>query len=311
MLLGYLEQIHKLMSIIFPLIFIFISFAVLVFLSVRHLSQASLLNVDTIPGIQDKRKKAEIFLRKADEQLSTTKQEWKKMFVPLRRFFTAVQFRFRQYVFKIETELHSFRHEHTNEVATKKIKATEEEIRTIMQNGDYALEQKDYDTAEAAFISVIRIHPKAGAAYIGLGNVYFAQNQFVEAKESYLFANRLDPNNDALMMKLGELCEEKHDVDGAISYYQQAVLINDSISSRFFRLAELLQQEQQYSTAQVAVEQAVELESQNPKYLDKLVECSILVGDKDAAMSTFQQLRMVNPENQKLSVFQDRIAAMK
>ena len=53
--------------------------------------------------------------------------------------------------------------------------------------------------------------------------------------------------------------------------------------------------------------QAVELEPKNPKYLDLLIETVILCGDKDLAERAFNELRMVNPENQKLAVLRERI----
>ena len=73
------------------------------------------------------------------------------------------------------------------------------------------------------------------------------------------------------------------------------------------KIADLLIEIKSYEPACDAIQQAVELEPQNPKYLDKLVEISVLCGDKKKAEEAYNQLRMVNPENQKLVVFKDKI----
>ena len=51
----------------------------------------------------------------------------------------------------------------------------------------------------------------------------------------------------------------------------------------------------------------MELEPENPEYLDKLVETSIMAGQKDCAEDAYRKLRMVNPENQKLISLSKRI----
>jgi hypothetical protein len=63
----------------------------------------------------------------------------------------------------------------------------------------------------------------------------------------------------------------------------------------------------QADVAKESILQAVELEPQNPKYLDLLIEIAIICGNKDLALKGYGELRLVNPENQKLSSFKDRI----
>ena len=79
------------------------------------------------------------------------------------------------------------------------------------------------------------------------------------------------------------------------------------MSPRFYRLAELLLQVKEPQTAREAILSAVALEPKNPKYLDLLIETAILAGDKNLALESFQELRLVNPDNQKLIQFKERI----
>jgi large subunit ribosomal protein L6 len=48
----------------------------------------------------------------------------------------------------------------------------------------------------------------------------------------------------------------------------------------------------------------------NPKYLDLLIEVAILLNDKKMAMDAYNELRLVNPENQKLDSFKSRIGEL-
>ena len=107
--------------------------------------------------------------------------------------------------------------------------------------------------------------------------------------------------------KLAEIAESQGDLEEAIEYYQQAVVINDSLSPRFVHLAELLLRVGQPLVAREAIEAAVELEPQNPKYLDLLTETAILCQDKTLALKVYSTLCLVNPENKKLPDLKQRI----
>ena len=85
----------------------------------------------------------------------------------------------------------------------------------------------------------------------------------------------------------------------------------DSVSPRFYHLAELLLKVEQPEVAKESIVQAVELEPQNPKYLDLLTETAIICRDKDLALQSYNDLRGVNPDNQKLDGFKDRIDQLK
>ena len=52
---------------------------------------------------------------------------------------------------------------------------------------------------------------------------------------------------------------------------------------------------------------AVQLEPGNPKYLDQLLEMSIIAGDSELARETYDRLRLANPDNQKLAEFKQRV----
>ena len=181
------------------------------------------------------------------------------------------------------------------------------QIKELLHEAQTALMSGAYDTAEKGFIAVISLDAKNAAAYQGLGDVYFAERQFTEAQQTYRYAIFLDKHNEQALIRLAEIAEAENVFESAVEYYQQAVLLNDNISSRFLKLYELLTKLGQPETALVAIQEALNLEPQNPKYLDNFIEASIIVGNKNLAEDGYQRLRMVNPENQKISTFRERI----
>jgi predicted Zn-dependent protease len=66
----------------------------------------------------------------------------------------------------------------------------------------------------------------------------------------------------------------------------------------------------QPETAREALLSALQLEPKNPKYLDLLIEVAILCNDSGLAITAYNELRLVNPENQKLDYFKGKISQM-
>jgi tetratricopeptide (TPR) repeat protein len=207
---------------------------------------------------------------------------------------------------KVQKRVSEEKHKKQEDVTETPVESPDE-LRFMIQDGMNAFEEERYEEAEKCFISAIRIDMKNKDAYRGLGDVYFAEGQYKEAEETYRFLLHLDPNEDITYVRLADIAEEKKDLTAAVEYMQQAILLNDGLSPRFVRLADLLVELQQYHAALEAISQAVELEAENPRYLDKLIEISVLCGQKDIAEDAYQRLRMANPENKKLEVFKDKI----
>ena len=72
-------------------------------------------------------------------------------------------------------------------------------------------------------------------------------------------------------------------------------------------MVDLLVKIGQPEAAREAALGAIELEPQNPKYLDLLAEVAILCRDKALAERAYNDLRLVNPENNKLADLRERI----
>jgi tetratricopeptide (TPR) repeat protein len=274
----------------------------------KKLPQLSNLDVENLPQEKFSRKKHEIISKRIEVKSKEARAKLGEKLRPLDRIWRNFQLKFRIYVGKIERLLH-----HEQMVKSKQEQSLltpqekENKLKGLIQDGEQNLRSGNFEQAESAFIAAIKMDVKAAGAYRGLGEVYLNKGSVEEAKQTFAFLLQLEPENDAVMVKLAEIAESQNNLDEAIEYYQRAVVSNDALSPRFAHLAELLLKVGQPIVAKEAVLQAVELEPQNPKYLDLLIETAILCQDKNLAGEAYQSLRLVNPENFKLSEFKDRI----
>lgn len=295
------------LNFIFPSV-IFICLLILVVIIYRKFPQLANLDVENLPAEMVARKKKEIISKRIDAQSHHLKNKLERWFTPIVKIWGKLQLKFRVYVGKIER---LWMHEQNiKRQAVAKINPPEEKeqkLQELLKEGKQYLQTNFFESAEEAFIAALKIDPKSAAAYEGLGAAYLNRGQRNEARETLEFLSQLEPNNDAVLVQLAEIAEADGRVETAIDLYQRATVINDSLSPRFCHLAELLVKVGQPLVAKEAILQAVELEPQNPKYLDLLIEIAILCQDKKMAEKGYQDLRLVNPENQKLADFFDRI----
>lgn len=294
-----------------PFILILVSLAVIIGLLVRKFPELSLLQVEELPEVKEGKKKDE-FLKKQvkkknKEKLEKKRESWK----PVIQMWKNWQLTFRKYVGEIERKFFQQRVKKVREEHHASGQSVVQTVQTLLQDAKFALDQKQLDAAEKKYIDAIRLEPKNKDAYRGLGDVYFEQGHLQEAKETYLFLLHLTPADDALLLRLGEIEEENNNIQAAVDYYQKAVLLNDATPSRFVKIADLMQRIGQYETALEAAFQAVELEPQNPKYLDNFIELAIICENKTQAEKGYQKLRLVNPDNKKLEVFREKISKLK
>lgn len=295
-----------------PLFIILVGLGIIIFIVARKFPPLTHLDVEHLPEERQTRKKKEILSQRVELEAAKLQQAWQRRLQPIRRWWGKLQLKFRIYVGKIERLWH---HEQKRRPAAPvklpgELAPEQAKLQALVQEANQELAEGHWDQAEELFIAAIKKDQQATPSYRGLADTYAAKGALAEARETYQFILKLNPKDDAVMVKLAELAEQEGKIEEAIGWYEQAVLINDALSPRFYHLAELLLAARQPQTAVEAIRQAVELEPKNPKYLDLLVESAILGGDKDLALKAYHELRLVNPENQKLKSFKERVYKM-
>ena len=289
------------------IVIIFLSLGGIAYIIIGKFSMLSNLDLENIPEEKISRKKKEILGKRIEEKRKVLRAESNKYFQPFVKFWKQSQLRFRIYVGKVERML---RHEQAvlrKAVMNKPSVEDVEKIQQLINEGERCLAENNLEFAEERFIAAIKLDNRAVVAYRGLADTYFAKGSLEEARETYRFVMQFEPDDDSVLAKLGEIAESQGDLEEAIQYLERAVAVNDTLTSRFAHLAELLIRVGQPAVAKEAVRPAIEAEPQNPKYLDLLAEIAILCRDKELAQKTYRDLTLVNPDNQKLPELKERI----
>lgn len=150
-------------------------------------------------------------------------------------------------------------------------------LENLLDEARRRAEEAKFKEAEKKYLEVIKLDPKNIEAYRGLGDVYIAQKQYTEAKEIYSFLIKLN-----------------------------SVSVNRK-SDYFFNLALIHKSEGSMGEAYNYGLQALELVPNNPRYLDFIIDLSIIEGDKVGARKHLAKLKEVNPENQKISSWEEML----
>jgi len=171
-----------------------------------------------------------------------------------------------------------------------------------------ALERGDYPTAERRAIEAISVYPRSVDAYRVLAQVYLDQKDYEHARETIRFViDNLHVEDDELYAELGQADSGEGKLEEAKSDLETSIRLNNQVAGHYLDLCRVELELGDSAAAFENCKRAVELEPNNPKFLDALVEASIVAEKREWAVETLEKLKAVNPENQKLTELTDRV----
>ncbi len=158
----------------------------------------------------------------------------------------------------------------------------------ILHEVDELIENKDYSTAEKKLIELVSLEPKNLEIYRKLGELYMENKDYQHAYETFHYIVDSDKKSQ----------EEQEIIDGST---------NAQLASDYINLGLALRELDKMDEAIEIIDKACKLESNNPRNLDILLETSIMAKNKLLAWQAFDRLKQVNPENNKLAEFEEKI----
>ena len=136
------------------------------------------------------------------------------------------------------------------------------------------------------------------------------QGQKEQAEKKFMEVIKLDHRNSVAYKGLAELYWQQKDYQLAKSTFEHILKINHDDPEIYWKLGSLAWEQSQGELALTRFSRAYELAANNPKYIDSLLELSLALGKKDNLWKLVAKLKEVNPENQKLANFEERIRLM-
>lgn len=257
---------------IIALVLLVVSSVILLIIVFRKFSILATIDVDTVPQERLDQKKDDII-----EMRLRRKFEWlrDKLMIVIKPVIKMVSSFFR-FIYRKALELEKNYQEKSQSKSDKSV-TNQQKVLALMSEGEALIKDEEYAQAEKKFIQIISMDHMNIAAYDNLGKTYMGLKDYEHAIEALQHALKLEEKNSLTHHDLGMVYKEIGDLEKAKMY----------------------------------VKKAVKLDPNNPKYLDCLIEISILHKDKYTAQETFRTLQRVNPENQKLPEIEKQIADMR
>jgi tetratricopeptide (TPR) repeat protein len=276
---------------IIPVVIILVALIIILFVIVRHFPQAASIDLESLPAEQEAAMKAALMERRLKRKLHEIKN---RLLPVLRRSRQAVVGMFEGMHRRVSMLEQRYRVK-PHAMNSAQQEDIRQKVRQLLEEAAASMEQEKYSEAEGKYIEVLSWDHKNLDAYLALAGVYFTKREFNQAKETYQF--------------LFKLLQSQKSGEESVSKFSTP-LTETEIAEAHYDFAQCLQILQDYKGASKQIEINLARDAKNPKYLDKLVELSILIKDRKTARETLDRLKEVNPDNQKLSSFEEKIRQM-
>lgn len=147
-------------------------------------------------------------------------------------------------------------------------------VKKLLAEAEAFTKEGEYIQGEKRYIEVIGHNPKLVDAYEGLGNLYLKAKQLGQARETFVFALRLSPDDASIHMSLADVDVLEDHLEDALKHLRTCVTKRPN----------------------------------NPKYLDAYIETALSAKSVEDAGKGITSLKAANPENQKIEEFERRLA---
>ncbi len=258
---------------ILPFVLIIISLVVIIIIVVRKFPVIANLDVDTIPEEKE---------AKFKEQIVGTriKRNFVKWTSKVSKFFRWINRKIIGYSSQLYNKLVDLRDSYDEEDSVSK-QEKNEKISKIFEELNSLNEKEDFLKYETKLIDIIELDSKNTKAFEKLGDIYYENKRDSEAKRTYEHMLKILGNEDnetraEINFNLANVSKNKDDLEQALFYIKEALRIIPN----------------------------------NPRFLDTMLEISIIKKDKVLANSTFKKLEKVNPENRKLDEWKKKMAGL-
>lgn len=176
--------------------------------------------------------------------------------------------------------------------AQRKVALLIEEAQSLSKNEQFA-------EAEQRCIEAIAIEPKSLDAYQILGDIYLKMKEYAQARD--VFKHAID---------LGRRTYQVKGLKGAVAPAQMVGGYSSEMAELRYDLCLAHRGLGEHDEAVKSCEGALELMPNNPKFLSGTLELAIEAKKKLLALQTFDKLKAVNPENQRLNEFDEKVKAL-
>jgi len=261
------------------IILVLIGLIIIASIILKKFPALAILDVENIPGQKEAKFKEEIIKKRLERDLS----RWGNVFIKIWHFINAITSGpLHQAYLKLKEIKDTYRRSKKLTLAERR-----EHIRSLFRVAEDSLKADDLDKAESSLIEIVSLEQKNLPAFVELADVYCAGKKWAEARQTLGYA-----------LKLCKASKEEY-FTGDITLqkiYFSLSLVNENLGD--------------FTEALDNVAEALEIEPNNPRYLDLAIELAIELKNKAYASDMLERLREVNPENAKLAEIFEKISEL-
>jgi len=276
---------------IIPLILILSSLTVMLSIVVRKFSALANLDVGSMPAEKESRFKERIISNRLKRNVTKWSAKLGKVMVYLGEK-TGKAFLF------LLGRLNKMKDKYKEESILNRKKSLDpnRQVENLFTEADSLIKDGTYEEAEKKYIEIISLQSRNLKAFKKLADLYMLKKQSEEAKQTLEHVLKLiEDEETGLLKSRGEGSDE------------QIKILNLERGQIYFDLAGVCKAKENYAEAVKTMDSALKIEPSNPKYLDTMIEVSIMGKDKISAFDAYKSLEKANPENQKLAELKEQI----
>ena len=284
---------------IIPLIIILISLLIIIVIISKKFSVLANLDLENIPAEKEARFKERII----SNRLKRNFIRWGSKSIRFIRPIGSAIGSFLKWSYKKLIEL---KEDYKNEEHLSGNSAKEKTERLLVEAEELA-RRDDLAAAEKKYIEIIGLDSKDIKAFKNLAHIYFDLKNYEEAKQIFEHILKLKDDDVDAYDGLAEIAKEKGDLNGARDEYLKALNVNNQRAQTYFNLALVYKAMDNMKEAIINIKKALSIEPSHPRYLDAMLDISIINKDKQMALDVYGKLKSVNPDNQKLQELKAKI----
>ncbi len=256
---------------IIPLIIISVSLFIILVVVIRKFSALANLDVENMPAEKEARFKEQI----AESRLKRNITKWSSKVSVVFRFSYG---KLKELSKKGFEKLYDMRKQYNEAREPESEEEKEIKIKQLFMENENFKEKDDFEEKEKNLIKIIEFDSKNIGAFQDLGELYFENKKYEEAKQAFAHVLKLVPDEDA---------EKQADI-----YYDLSLVYKET---------------EENDEAKETIKMAGKIAPNNPRYLNAMIEIGIISKDKFLAQTALEKLEEVNPENAKLAEFKEKI----
>ena len=263
------------MLILISFVLIIIAVVVILAIIVKKLPALAILDVANVPGEKEAKFKEQIIKARVDRDLTRLTGWFGRFWLGFSRRWQSL----------LQTQQANLKKIKVSYAANLRMPWQEKQkrLQALAGEAQEAIKKEDSSVAEEKLVEIITLDRKNLLAFVQLAALYDTQKKWLEARQTYEYALKLAKHRGKV--DSGEI----------------------KIQEIYFSLAGVEKEAEDWDAALENIREALDLEPNSPRYLDLIIDLSIMRKDKDLAREFWNKLATVNPENQKLGEWQEKI----